>query len=222
VRRVLVTGGTRGIGAAVARAFEAEGAKVVVSSRSSGLRGDVSLDAERIVARAAKSLGGLDVLVCCAGVADPKLWNLAPDAVTPELWDLAQKTDLWGTFACARAASKRMGRGGAIVTVASIPALVGDSDGLVYAVAKGGVVALTKMLAVKLAPKIRVNCVAFGSIETGWTDWLSPRQKRKYAAAIPLGRFGRPEEAAEAALFLAKNAWTTGQTLVLDGGETLA
>jgi len=99
---------------------------------------------------------------------------------------------------------------------------VGDSDGLVYAAAKGGVLALTKMLAVKLAPKVRVNCVAFGSIETGWADWLSPRQKIKYAAAIPLRRFGRPEEAAEAALFLAKNRWTTGQTLVLDGGETLA
>jgi 3-oxoacyl-[acyl-carrier protein] reductase len=222
MKRVLVTGGTRGIGAAVARAFEAEGAKVVVSSRSAGIRGDVALDAERIVAKAAKALGGLDVLVACAGVADPRLWDLAPDAISRELWDLAQSTDLWGTFACARAASKRMARGGSIVTVASIPALVGDSDGLVYAAAKGGVLAMTKMLAVKLAPKVRVNCVAFGSIETGWADWLSPRQKIKYAAAIPLRRFGRPEEAAEAALFLANNPWTTGQTLVLDGGETLA
>ncbi|HEX7897890.1 MAG TPA: SDR family oxidoreductase [Planctomycetota bacterium] len=220
--KVLVTGGTRGIGAAVARAFEAEGAKVAVSSRSAGIRGDVAVDGDRIVAQAAKALGGLDVLVACAGVADPRLWNLAPDAITAELWDLAAKTDLWGTFACARAAAKRMSRGGAIVTVTSIPALVGDSDGLVYAAAKGGVLALTKMLAVKLAPKIRVNCVAFGSIETGWADWLSPAQKKTYAAAIPVGRFGRPEEAAEAVVFLAKNTFTTGQTLVLDGGETLA
>jgi 3-oxoacyl-[acyl-carrier protein] reductase len=221
--RVLVTGGTRGIGAAVAAAFERDGAKVAVSSRSGGIRGDVSKGAERIVAAAAKKLGGLDVLVNCAGVSDPKAWTGDLDAVTPELWDRILKTDLWGTFSASRAAARRMTSGGAIVTVGSIPALVGDADGLVYSVAKAGVIGLTKSLAVSLAPrKIRVNCVAFGSIETGWADWLSPKEKKSYASAIPVGRFGRPEEAAEAVLFLAKNTYTTGQTLVLDGGETLA
>ena len=70
-----------------------------------------------------------------------------------------------------------------------------------------------------LAPKSWVNGMAFGSIETGWVEWLSPAQRKSYAAAIPVGRFGRPEEAAELALFLAGNAWVTGQTYVLDGGE---
>ena len=219
--RVLVTGGTRGIGAAVAAAFERKDATVAVSSRSGGIRGDISKDAERIVAAAARRLGGLDVLVNCAGVSDPKAWTGDLEAVTPELWDRILKTDLWGTFSAARAAARRMTSGGAIVTVGSIPALVGDADGLVYSVAKAGVIGLTKSLAVSLAPrKIRVNCVAFGSIETGWVDWLTPAQRKAYAAAVPLRRFGRPEEAAEAVLHLATNRWTTGQTLVLDGGET--
>ncbi len=217
--RVLVTGGTRGIGAAVAAAFEAEGAKVAVSSRKGGIRGDVGKDAERIVATAADRLGGLDVLVNVAGLSDPKAWTGDLEAVTSDLWDRVLKTDLWGTFACARAAARIMKRG-AIVNVGSIPALVGDADGLIYSVAKAGVIGLTKSLAVSLAPRIRVNCVAFGSIATGWVDWLSPAKRKSYAAAIPLRRFGRPEEAAEAVLHLAKNRWTTGQTLVLDGGET--
>jgi len=221
MRRVLVTGGTRGIGAAVARAFEAAGAKVAVASRSGGTRGDVGRDAEFIVSAAARKLGGLDVLVNCAGVSDPRGWEVDPDGVTPELWGKVQQTDLWGSFACARAAARRMKRGGAIVNVGSIPALRGDADGLVYAVAKGGVIAMTKSLAVRWAPRIRVNALALGSIETGWVAWLSPRRKAEYLKAIPLRRFGTPEEAAEAVLFLARNPWVTGQTLVLDGGETL-
>lgn len=220
--KVLITGGTGAIGSATARAFEARGAKVAVSSRSGGVKGDVSRDGERIVAAAAKKLGGLDVLVNCAGAADPAGWSAGLNGLMPGLWEKVLKTDLWGTLACSRAAVKRMKRGGAIVNVGSIPALVGDADGLVYSVAKGGVISLTKSLAVRLAPKIRVNCVALGSIDSGWVGWLSPGQKKSYVDAIPLRRFGRPEEAAEAIVFLATNTWTTGQTLVLDGGETLA
>lgn len=219
--RVLVTGGTGGVGSAIVKAFEAEGARVVASSRSGGIRGSVARDAERIVERAAREMKGLDVLVNCAGVSDPEGWSAGLLGLKPKLWRAVLETDLWGSFACARAAARRM-KAGAIVNVGSIPALVGDVDGLVYSVAKGGVIAMTKTLAARLAPRIRVNCLALGSIETGWVRWLTPRQKKSYVDAIPVGRFGRPEEAAEAALFLAKNTWTTGQTLVLDGGETLA
>jgi 3-oxoacyl-[acyl-carrier protein] reductase len=220
--KVLVTGGTGAIGSAAAKLFEARGAKVVVSSRSGGVKGDVARDAERIVAGAAKELGGLDVLVNCAGAAGPAGWSAGLNGLMPALWEKVLKTDLWGTLSCSRAAVKRMTRGGAIVNVGSIPALVGDADGLVYSVAKGGVISLSKSLAVRLAPKVRVNCVALGSIDTGWVGWLTPAQKKSYVDAIPLRRFGRPEEAAEAIVFLATNTWTTGQTLVLDGGETLA
>lgn len=222
----LVTGGSRGIGAAIAAAFRAAGATVVVNGRSAqgpgAVRGDVSRDAERIVGAVVRRYGRLDVLVNTAGVSDPKAWKAGLDGVTPAMWDRVMRTDLWGTFACARAAARVMGKGGKIVNVGSIPALLGERDGLVYSVAKAGVIGLTKSLAAALAPRIQVNAMAFGSIETGWVDWLSPRQRRAYAKAIPLGRFGRPEEAAELALFLAGNDWVTGQVYVLDGGEARA
>jgi 3-oxoacyl-[acyl-carrier protein] reductase len=221
---VLVLGGTRGIGAATADAFRAEGATVVVGGRSARgpgtVRGDVARDAERMVGEAARRHGRLDVLVQAAGVADRALWSAGPEALTRRDWDRVLGTDLWGTFAAARAAARAMGRrGGAILTVGSIPALLGDRDGVVYSVAKAGVIGLTKSLAARWAPRVRVNCMAFGSIETGWVEWLSPRVRKAYERAIPLGRFGRPEEAARLAVFLASNAWITGQTVLLDGGE---
>jgi len=219
----LVTGGTRGIGAAIVRAFREAGATAVACSRSAKgpgtVRGDVGKDAERIVGEVVRRHGRLDVLVNNAGVSDPAAWKAGLDAVTPAMWDRILRTDLWGTFACARAAARAMRKGGKILNVASIPALVGDRDGLVYSVAKAGVIGLTKSLAVLLAPRIQVNAMAFGSIETGWVDWLAPRERRAYARAIPRGRFGKPEEAAELAVFLARSDWVTGQTLVLDGGE---
>ena len=92
-------------------------------------------------------------------------------------------------------------KGSAIVNVASTPALVGDTEGLVYASAKGAVVSMTRMLAKMLAPKIRVNCMAFGSFETTWVDWLNGAQVEAYRKAIPLKRFGKPIEAARLALF---------------------
>ena len=222
---VLVAGGTRGIGAAAAEAFRAEGAEVVVSGRTASgpgtVRGDVAKDADRVVGAVLKRHGRLDVLVHTAGLSDPKLWSAGPDELTRKDFDRVLGTDLWGAFACARAAARAMGkRGGAIVTVGSIPALVGDRDGLVYSVAKAAVIGLTKSLAVRWAPRVRVNCMAFGSIATGWVEWLSPRDREVYAGSIPLKRFGRPEDAAELAVFLASNEWVTGQTVVLDGGET--
>jgi 3-oxoacyl-[acyl-carrier protein] reductase len=130
-------------------------------------------------------------------------------------------TDLRGAFEASREAAKRI-RKGAIVNVASIPALRGEREGVLYAIAKAGVLGMTRALAANLAPRIRVNAMAFGSMETGWTAWLSPEDRRAYEAAIPLGRFGRPEEAGQLAVFLATNPWVTGQAVVLDGGELRA
>ena len=219
----LVTGGTSGIGAAIASGFRAAGAEVVVTSRSArgpgAVRGDVSRDAEKIVGGVVKTHGRLDVVVNAAGVSAREAWTDDLDGVTEELWDRVLDTDLRGTFLVARAAARAMRRG-KIITVASIPALTGEREGIVYSIAKAGVLGMTKSLAMRLAPRIQVNAMAFGSIETGWVEWLSPRNRKAYTAAIPLGRFGRPEEAAELALFLAGNDWVTGQTYVLDGGES--
>ena len=109
---------------------------------------------------------------------------------------------------------------GKILNVTSIPALTGEREGIVYSIAKAGVLGMTKSLAMLLAPRIQVNCMALGSIETGWVPWLSAATRRGYEKAIPVGRFGKPEEVAELALFLAGNDWVTGQTYILDGGES--
>ena len=228
----LVTGGSRGIGAAIARAFAAAGARVAINYRKSrdeaeaaaaafggsAFKGDVGRDGDALVRAVAKKLGRLDILVNNAGRSEPGAWTDDLDAVSDEMWDRVLDTDLRGTFRCCRAAAKLMKKG-KIINVTSIPALTGEREGIVYSIAKAGVLGMTKSLALLLAPRIQVNCMAFGSIQTGWVDWLTPAQRESYAAAIPVGRFGRPEEAGELALFLAGNDWVTGQTYVLDGGE---
>ncbi len=231
-RVVLVTGAARGIGAAIARAFGRAGARVAVNYRRSrreaeavarecggaAFGADVAKDARRLVAAVVKRFGRLDVLVNNAGASVPEAWTDDLDAVTGALWDRVVGTDLRGAFECARAAARVMDRG-KIINVASIPALAGEREGILYSIAKAGVLGMTKSLAVLLAPRIQVNAMALGSIETGWVDWLSPREREEYRRAVPLGRFGRPEEVAELALFLAGNDYVTGQTCVLDGGE---
>jgi len=243
-KRALITGSSQGIGAEVAKRFAQEGAYVVVnhrpskdheeavlkSIRRSGGKGlvihsDVSdpSSVDAMFAEVKRSLGGLDVLVNTAGLADSKLWNVPIGRLTLDMWRRVFAVDAFGTFLCAQGASKLMRRGGSIVNVASTPALSGDTEGLVYASAKGAVVSMTRMLAKSLAPRIRVNCMAFGSIGTTWVDWLGEERLKAYMAAIPLGRLGRPIDAANLALFLAsdESSFITGQVVVLDGGEVL-
>ncbi|HMD79243.1 MAG TPA: SDR family oxidoreductase, partial [Nitrososphaerales archaeon] len=143
--------------------------------------------------------------------------------LTLDMWRKVFAVDAFGTFLCTQGAARLMKRGGSIVNVASTPALSGDTEGLVYASAKGAVVSMTRMLAKSLAPRIRVNCMAFGSIKTTWVDWLDEDQVRSYLDAIPMRRFGKPSEAADLALFLAsdESSFITGQVVVLDGGEIL-
>ena len=229
---VLVTGGSRGIGAAIARGFAAAGAAVAINYRRShteaagtaasfggvAIKGDVGRQADKLVDEVVRRFGRLDILVNNAGHSEREAWTDDLEAVSDEMWDRVMDTDLRGTFKCSRAAARVMKKG-KIINVASIPALTGEREGIVYSIAKAGVVGMTKSLAMLLAPRIQVNCMAFGSIETGWVHWLKPSMRRSYAKAIPVGRFGKPEEVADVALFLAQNDWVTGQTIVLDGGE---
>ncbi|MCL4356052.1 MAG: SDR family oxidoreductase [Nitrososphaerota archaeon] len=241
-KRALVTGSSQGIGAEVARLFAREGATVAVNHRGGpphreavlrtieGAGGNAfvvhadvsdSSSVDAMFEEVRRKLGGLDILVNAAGLADPKLWNLRLEDTTLEMWKRVFAVDTFGTFLCVRGAVRLMKQGSSIVNVASIPALVGDTDGLIYASAKGAVVSMTKMLAKMLAPKVRVNCMAFGSIETAWVEWLGREQRRSYVGAIPMGRFGKPSEAASLALFLAseESSFITGQVVSLDGGE---
>jgi 3-oxoacyl-[acyl-carrier protein] reductase len=241
----LVTGGSRGIGAEIARQFCREGARVFVNYRSSdaeaegvvksirkhggiawSLKADVSdpIDVGRMFDQISNKFGRLDILVNNAGVADPEIWNAQLNEITPAMWQKVMSVDVVGGFLCDQKASNLMKKkGGAMINISSTPVLVGDTQGLVYACAKASVLTKTKVLARMLAPKIRVNCMILGSIQTGWVDWLDDATVKSYQSSIPLGRFGRPGEVATVAAFLAseESSYITGQGIVVDGGDVM-
>ena len=241
---VLITGASRGIGAACARRFARDGWKVAVhyykseaealalaeELRSAGgeavpVRGDLSdpAQAARAVEGAQAALGHLDALVCNAGVALPV--QLLTDT-TDDQWRRVMGTDLDGVFFTLRAAIPGMvsRKRGAIVTVSSMWGVTGGSCEAPYSAAKAGVIGLTKALAKELGPSgIRVNCVAPGAIETDMTAFLTPEDRAALADEAPLGRMGTPEEVAEAVRFLAgeEARFITGQVLRVDGGMVI-
>jgi 3-oxoacyl-[acyl-carrier protein] reductase len=240
----LVTGASRGIGASIARAFAREGAYVLVNHRSSeaeanavadsieksgGNASSIMADVSNLsdVAAMFDSISAkfhrLDVLMNCAGVADASIWNAKLGEITPAMWQKVLSVDVVGGFLCDQRAASLMTDGGAMINIASTPVLVGDTQGLVYACAKAAVLTKTKMLARMLAPKIRVNCMVLGSIETGWVDWLDKETLKSYTSSISLARFGKPEEVASVAVFLASDdsSYITGQSLVVDGGDVM-
>ena len=241
---VLITGASRGIGAACARRFARDGWKVAVhyykseaealalaeELRAAGaeavpVRGDLSdpAQAARAVEMAQAALGHLDALVCNAGVALPV--QLLTDT-TDDQWRRVMGTDLDGVFFTLRAAIPGMvsRKRGAIVTISSMWGVTGGSCEAPYSAAKAGVIGLTKALAKELGPSgIRVNCVAPGAIETDMTAFLTPEDRAALADEAPLGRMGAPEEVAEAVRFLAgeEARFITGQVLRVDGGMVI-
>lgn len=241
---VLITGASRGIGAACARRFAQDGWKVAVhyykseaealalaeELRAAGaeavpVRGDLSdpAQAARAVEGAQAALGHLDALVCNAGVALPV--QLLTDT-TDDQWRRVMGADLDGVFFTLRAAIPGMvsRKRGAIVTISSMWGVTGGSCEAPYSAAKAGVIGLTKALAKELGPSgIRVNCVAPGAIETDMTAFLTPEDRAALADEAPLGRMGTPEEVAEAVRFLAgeEARFITGQVLRVDGGMVI-
>lgn len=241
---VLITGASRGIGAATARLFAQEGWNVAVhynASRAaaeqlaaelSGLgvravpiQADVAdpEQAERLVREAEGALGPLDAVICNAGVALPQ--QLLTDT-TADQWRRLMSVDLDGMFHTLRAAIPGMVRQkrGSIVTVSSMWGITGGSCETPYSAAKAGVIGLTRALAKELGPSgIRVNCVAPGVIDTAMNGHLTPKDLAALGEETPLCRIGQPVEVAQAIYFLASEraSFITGQVLRVDGGMVI-
>ncbi|HET7522584.1 beta-ketoacyl-ACP reductase [Oryzihumus sp.] len=228
-RNVLVTGGNRGIGLAIARAFAEAGDDVVITNRSGdapeGLRAvkcevtdSASVDAA--FTEAEELLGGpVEVLIANAGITRDTLLMRMSD----EEFDSVIDTNLAGAFRCARRASKGMIRlrRGRIVFISSVVGLYGSPGQTNYAASKAGLVGLARSISRELGGRgITANVVAPGFIETDMTAELPEDRKKAYLATIPAGRFATPAEVAAAVRFVASDdaAYITGAVLPVDGG----
>jgi 3-oxoacyl-[acyl-carrier protein] reductase len=219
-KKALVTGGTRGIGLATARLLERAGARVVATSRTKdGDLGDVQI-ARRVVNGAATSLGGLDIVVVNHGVWPPD--DVPLSALTDERWDATLRANLDSLFYVCRAAIPHIPPGGTIVLVSSTAGQRGESFHADYAATKGAVISLTKSLAVELAPRITVNSVAPGWVETDMSAGTL-EAKPAILATIPLGRAASAEDIAGPIVFLCSPLarHITGEILNVNGGSVL-
>ena len=246
----LVTGGGSGIGRACASLFAYHGAQVSISDfqcdavfeisneiiecggESLALTGDVSIsdDAKMMVESTVERFGRLDILVNSAGVSARNA--LGNEAIEEDIWDRVMEVNLKGTYQVSKYALPYMsaGGGGSIINLASIMSLVGyqgaAGSGLgPYPPSKGGVLQFTRNLAIEVAKeKIRVNCLCPGYVETSLIEGMMSDKDvmRELVSRHPIGRLGKPEEIAYAALYLAsdESTFVTGAPLVVDGGYT--
>jgi 3-oxoacyl-[acyl-carrier protein] reductase len=231
----LVTGGSRGIGAAISRELGRAGARVAVNYRSgkdaaeevASEVGGIALaanvgdpaEAKELIERVESELGEVDVLVNNAGITRDTLIARMSD----EEWEEVIETNLRGTFNTCRAVARKMlrRRSGAIVNMTSVVGLHGNPGQANYAASKAGIIGLTKALARELGSRgVRVNAVAPGYIATELTDVLSEEIRSAILANTPMGRLGSPEDVAAAVRFLCSDeaAFITGDVLLVDGG----
>lgn len=236
----LVTGGGRGIGAAICRKLAEHGASIVVNDIAENeetkafleeLKGyggdaifiaaDVSKpdDAKRLIEGAIEKMGKLDILINNAGITRDNLIL----RMTEEQWDQVIAVNLKGTFNCVQAAARPMirQRGGAIVNLSSVVGIVGNAGQANYSASKAGVIGITKSAARELASKgVRVNAVAPGFIDTPMTQALPEEYSNKLKEMIPMAKFGTPEDVANVVVFLASDdaAYVTGEVIKIDGG----
>jgi len=241
-RVAIVTGASRGIGAAIAQQLAGDGRHVVCVARHEDKLAEVQQQIERdgggasiktcdisdgdavtqLIEQVAEEHGRLDILVNNAGITRDNLLM----RMTDEEFDAVVQTNLRSAFTASRAAARPMMRGkwGRIINLGSVAGLIGNSGQANYAAAKAGVVGLTKSLARELAGKqVTANVVAPGFVQTDMTENLPQQVKDQVQQHTPLKRFGQPAEVAAAVGFLASDAagYITGQVLAVDGGMTM-
>jgi 3-oxoacyl-[acyl-carrier protein] reductase len=243
-KRVVITGGGRGIGRALALAFAAQGAIVLVhyghdrqraeevvhqieleGGQAMLVQADLLLpdEAARLVVQAREKLGSIDVWINNAGASanSEEVQGLSEDV----MFERVMAVDVRGTWRCSRDVAPFMNSGGSILTIGWDHAL----DGLpglpsqLYAMSKGAIISLTRCLAQELAPRVRVNCIAPGAIENEWALSRSESFRTKVEQGIPMKRWGTPADVVGAALFLASPAasFITGQVLLVNGGDVM-
>ncbi|MEV4639552.1 beta-ketoacyl-ACP reductase [Actinoplanes sp. NPDC049548] len=227
-RTVLVTGGNRGIGLAIARAFAEQGDRVAVTHRGSGapeglfgVKCDIT-DGEAVDAAfttVEKELGPVEVLVANAGITDDTLLM----RMSEEQFTRVLDTNLTGAFRCAKRASTKMlrARWGRIIFISSVVGLYGGPGQVNYAASKAGLVGMARSITRELGSRnITANVVAPGFIDTEMTDVLSDARREEILKAIPAGRLAAPAEVAQAVTFLAGDgaAYISGAVVPVDGG----
>lgn len=232
-RVALITGATGGIGGAIAKKIKASGATVVVSGRNIAkldaefgdeyikIPADLSQDgaAVELIMNTIDAAGKIDILINNAGITRDTLLM----RMTDEQFDDVINTNLRSCFKMCRAAIMPMmkNRFGRIINMASIIGAIGGPGQANYAASKGGMIAMTKSIAAEVASRgITANAIAPGFIKTPMTDVLPEELKKTYLAQIPAGRFGEPDDIANACVFLASDeaAYINGQTLHINGG----
>jgi 3-oxoacyl-[acyl-carrier protein] reductase len=242
----LITGGTAGIGKAIACLYAAQGADVIIFGtnleRSQQALSEIeackanseqrvacqlvnvskTADVDAAITKVLADFGKVDILVNNAGITKDGLLM----KMSEEDWDAVLDTNLKSVYNTCKALSRPMmkARSGVIINISSVIGLTGNAGQINYAASKSGMIGFTKSLAKELASRgVRANCIAPGYIETTMTDALPPAVKQAIIEKVPLNRIGHPNDIANAALFLASDqaSYITGQTLTVDGGMVI-